>query len=140
MSKTHWKAIALSLLFILSITFLGIGFALVPKKASAQLTSVSQLADVDPTDWYFQALQSMVEEYAVVVPYSDGTFRANRPGTRAEVAQMVNASMNTLRDLVASCGANSNTNEQFATLQKQADDLTLEIAALKQAQKSSRAH
>jgi len=28
-----------------------------------QVTSVSQLSDVQPTDWAFQALQSLVERY-----------------------------------------------------------------------------
>jgi hypothetical protein len=31
--------------------------------AFAQVTSVSQLSDVRPTDWAFQALQSLVERY-----------------------------------------------------------------------------
>jgi len=30
-------------------------------KAIAQTTSVAQLSDVQPTDWAFQALQSLVE-------------------------------------------------------------------------------
>lgn len=34
--------------------------SLVPKSL-AQVTSVSQLSDVQPTDWAFQALQSLVE-------------------------------------------------------------------------------
>lgn len=29
----------------------------------SQVTSVSQLSDVQPTDWAFQALQSLVERY-----------------------------------------------------------------------------
>ncbi|MFM6846384.1 MAG: porin, partial [Dolichospermum sp.] len=29
----------------------------------AQVTSVSQLSDVQPTDWAFSALQSLVERY-----------------------------------------------------------------------------
>jgi hypothetical protein len=32
----------------------------------AQVTSVSQLSDVQPTDWAFQALQSLVERYGVI--------------------------------------------------------------------------
>ncbi|MGK7916800.1 MAG: hypothetical protein AB4038_14850, partial [Prochloraceae cyanobacterium] len=31
----------------------------------AQFTSVSQLSDVRPTDWAFQALQSLVQRYGV---------------------------------------------------------------------------
>ena len=35
----------------------------------AQVTSVSQLSDVQPTDWAFQALQSLVERYGCIAGY-----------------------------------------------------------------------
>lgn len=34
-----------------------------------QVTSVSQLSDVKPTDWAFQALQSLVERYGCIAGY-----------------------------------------------------------------------
>jgi len=40
----------------------------------AQITSVSQLSDVQP-DWAFQALQSLVERYGVIAGYPDSSFR-----------------------------------------------------------------
>lgn len=43
-------------------------------KGQAQVTSVSQLSDVQPTDWAFQALQSLVERYGCIAGYPDGTF------------------------------------------------------------------
>lgn len=43
-----------------------------------QVTSISQLSDVQPTDWAFQALQSLVERYGVIAGYPDGTYRGNR--------------------------------------------------------------
>jgi Carbohydrate-selective porin, OprB family/S-layer homology domain len=57
----------------------------------AQVTSVSQLSDVRPGDWAFQALQSLVERYGVIVGYPDGTFRGNRPLTRYEFSAALNA-------------------------------------------------
>lgn len=39
----------------------------------AQVTSVSQLSDVQTTDWAFQALQSLVERYGCIAGYPDGT-------------------------------------------------------------------
>jgi hypothetical protein len=48
----------------------------------AQVTSVSQLSDVQPTDWAFQALQSLVERYGCIAGYPDGTYRGNRALTR----------------------------------------------------------
>ncbi len=41
--------------------------------ALSQVTSVSQLSDVQPTDWAFQALQSLVERYGCIAGYPDGT-------------------------------------------------------------------
>jgi hypothetical protein len=40
---------------------------------SAEATSVSQLSDVQPEDWAFQALQSLVERYGAIAGYPDGT-------------------------------------------------------------------
>ncbi len=59
----------------------------------AQVTSVSQLSDVQPTDWAFQALQSLVERYGVIAGYPDGTYRGNRAMTRYEFAAGLNAAL-----------------------------------------------
>ncbi|MFE4106891.1 iron uptake porin [Almyronema epifaneia] len=58
--------------------------------ASAQPT-VTQLTDVAPTDWAFQALQNLVERYDCLVDYGDGTFRGDRRLTRFEFAAALNA-------------------------------------------------
>lgn len=63
----------------------------VEENAMAQVTSVSQLSDVQPTDWAFQALQSLVERYGVIAGYPDSTFRGNRALTRYEFAAGLNA-------------------------------------------------
>jgi len=52
----------------------------------SQVTSVSQLSDVRPTDWAFQALQSLVERYGCIAGYPDRTYRGNRALTRYEFA------------------------------------------------------
>ena len=69
--------------------------------AFAQVTSVSQLSDVQPTDWAFQALQSLVERYGCIVGYPDGTYRGNRALTRYEFAAGLNAALDRV---VASLG------------------------------------
>ncbi len=48
----------------------------------AQVTSVSQLSDVQPSDWAFQSVQSLVERYGCIAGYPDGTFKGNRAMTR----------------------------------------------------------
>ncbi len=57
----------------------------------SEVTSVSQLSDVQPTDWAFQALQSLVERYAYIAGYPNGTFRGNRAMSRFEFAAGLNA-------------------------------------------------
>lgn len=57
----------------------------------AQVNSVSQLSDVKPTDWAFQALQSLVERYGCIAGYPDGTYRGNRAMTRYEFAAGLNS-------------------------------------------------
>jgi Carbohydrate-selective porin, OprB family/S-layer homology domain len=83
--------------------------------AMAQVTSVSQLTDVRPTDWAFQSLQSLVERYGCISGYPNRTFRGNRALARSEFA----AGLNTCIDRI---------NEQIATIDgvKQADRLIIQ--------------
>ena len=37
------------------------------------ITSVSELSDVEPTDWAYQALQSLIERYGCVTGLPGGT-------------------------------------------------------------------
>src|SRR4028119_1759412 len=65
-----------------------------------QVTSVSQFSDVQPTDWAFQALQSLVERYGCIAGYPDGTYRGNRALTRYEFAAGVNACLDRVNELI----------------------------------------
>ena len=70
-----------------------------------QVTSVSQLTDVQPTDWAFQSVQSLVERYGCVAGYPNGTFRGNRAMTRYEFAAGLNACLNRVNELIATATA-----------------------------------
>ncbi|NEQ22124.1 MAG: S-layer homology domain-containing protein, partial [Microcoleus sp. SIO2G3] len=74
--------------------------------AMEQVTSVSQLSDVQPTDWAYEALRSLVERYGCIAGYPDGTFRGNRAMTRYEFAAGLNACMNQIERLIAANTAN----------------------------------
>jgi hypothetical protein len=56
-----------------------------------QVTSVTQLSDVQPTDWAYEALRSLVERYGCIAGYPGGTFRGNRSMSRYEFAAGLNA-------------------------------------------------
>ncbi|MEB3337976.1 MAG: iron uptake porin, partial [Leptolyngbyaceae bacterium] len=96
-----------------------------------QVTSVSQLADVQPTDWAFQALQSLVERYGVIAGYPDGKFRGNRALTRYEFAAGLNAALDRVNELIASGTADLVTKEDLATLQKLQEEFSAELATLR---------
>jgi hypothetical protein len=55
------------------------------------VTSVSQLSDVRPTDWAFTALQSLVERYGCIAGYPDSTFRGKQATSRYEFAAGLNS-------------------------------------------------
>lgn len=97
----------------------------------SQVTSVSQLSDVQPTDWAFQALQSLVERYGCIAGYPNGTFRGNRALTRYEFAAGLNACLNRVNELIATSTAELVTKEDLATLQRLQENFSAELATLR---------
>jgi Carbohydrate-selective porin, OprB family/S-layer homology domain len=94
------------------------------QKSVGQVTSVSQLSDVQPTDWAFQALQSLVERYGCIAGYPDGTFKGNRAATRYELAAALNACLDQISDRFA-------TKEDLATVKALQEEFKTELATLK---------
>lgn len=48
-------------------------YSLESSEPMEQLTSVSELTDVAPTEWAYEALRSLVERYGCIVGYPDRT-------------------------------------------------------------------
>ncbi|MCY7276553.1 MAG: iron uptake porin, partial [Phormidesmis sp. CAN_BIN44] len=95
------------------------------------VTSVSQLSDVKPTDWAFQALQSLVERYGCIAGYPDKTYRGNRAMTRYEFAAGLNACMDRVNDLIAASTADMVKKQDLATLRKLQEQFSAELATLR---------
>ena len=95
------------------------------------VTSVSQLSDVKPTDWAFQALQSLVERYGCIAGYPDKTYRGNRAMTRYEFAAGLNSCMDRVNDLIAASTADMVKKEDLATLRKLQEQFAAELATLR---------
>lgn len=66
--------------------------------AMAQVTSVSQLSDVQPTEWSYQAISNLVSRYGCVAGFPNGTFQPGQPATRAQLAALVNACLDRVTD------------------------------------------
>ncbi|MBW4524018.1 MAG: iron uptake porin [Phormidium tanganyikae FI6-MK23] len=96
-----------------------------------QVTSVSQLLDVQPSDWAFQALQGLVERYGCIAGYPDRTFRGNRALTRYEFAAGLNACLDRVQELITAQRSDAVTREDLNALQKLQTEFTTELAALK---------
>ena len=69
----------------------GVAASTLVAPAMAQVTSVSQLKDVQPTEWSYQAISNLISRYGCVAGYPDGTFKPGEAASRAELAALVNA-------------------------------------------------
>ncbi|MDF5725388.1 MAG: iron uptake porin [Rhizonema sp. PD37] len=97
----------------------------------AQVTSVSQLTDVQPTDWAFQALQSLVERYDCIQGYPNKTYRGNRSLTRYEFAAGVNTCLNRMNELIAIGTAELVRKQDLLAVQKLQKEFATELATLR---------
>ena len=96
-----------------------------------QVTSVSQFSDVRPTDWAFQALQSLVERYGCIVGYPNRTYRGNRALSRYEFAAGLNACLDKIQELIAAATADFVKKEDLEVVKKLQEEFSAELAALR---------
>ncbi len=84
----------------------------------SQVTSVSQLGDIQPSDWAFSALQSLVERYGCIAGYPDRTYRGNRAINRYEFAAGLAACLEKISELIGNSTKDALTNEDLILLEK----------------------
>ncbi|MFN9837244.1 MAG: iron uptake porin [Pseudanabaena sp.] len=102
-----------------------------PKTLAQNVTSVSQLSDVKPTDWAFTALQSLVERYGCIAGYPDSTFRGRQATSRYEFAAGLNACLDKINEIISAGLADKVSKEDLATLQKLQEEFAAELATLR---------
>ena len=95
------------------------------------VTSVSQLSDVKPTDWAFTALQSLVERYGCIAGYPDSTYRGKQATSRYEFAAGLNACLDKINEIISAGLADKVSKEDLATLQKLQEEFAAELATLR---------
>ncbi len=98
---------------------------------SQNVTSVSQLSDVKPTDWAFTALQSLVERYGCIAGYPDRTFRGKQATTRYEFAAGLNACLDKINEIISAGLADKVSKQDLSTLQKLQEEFAAELATLR---------
>ncbi len=95
--------------------------------ALEQVTSVSQLRDVSPGDWAYEALRSLVERYGCIAGYPDSTYRGNRALTRFEFAAGLNACLQQIERLLPNGELEGG---DLATLRRLVQEFEAELATL----------
>jgi hypothetical protein len=68
---------------------------------TVEITSVCQLSDVQPTDWYFNDLQSLIEDFGIIMRCPGGTFNADEPLSRADAVSILNQGLKRLLEVIA---------------------------------------
>lgn len=129
--KKLWKYLLVSPVCGVTMLLYTGGIPNTSGQVMAQVTSVSQLSDVQPTDWAFQALQSLVERYGCVAGYPNRTYRGNRALTRYEFAAGLNACLDRVNELIATATSDVLTQQDLSTLQRLQEEFSAELATLR---------
>lgn len=101
------------------------------KNTMAQVTSVSQLSDVQPTDWAFTALQFLVERYGCIAGYPNSIYQGNHALSRYEFAAGLNACLDRISELIASSTAELVTKDDLAILRRLQEEYAGELITLR---------
>ncbi|KYC37225.1 porin [Scytonema hofmannii PCC 7110] len=96
----------------------------------SQVTNTSQLQDISPGDWAYEALLSLIDRYGCIQKYPDGTYRGNRAISRYEFAAGLNACLQQIEKLIAVSSTEFVSKEDLATLQRLTDEFKTELTTL----------
>ncbi|MBU7585266.1 MAG: carbohydrate porin [Nostoc sp. TH1S01] len=136
MSNLCKKIISSSSLIFTTFPIVSPSFAfenqpMAPQAELAQLTSVSQLSDIQPTDWAFQALQSLVERYGCIAGYPNGAYRGNRAISRYEFAAGLNTCLARIQELIITTKDTLITTTDLDLIQKLQIEFASELATIR---------
>lgn len=93
-----------------------------------QVTNVNQLRDVNPSDWAYEALRSLVDRYGCIAGFPDQTYRGSQPLSRYEFAAGLNSCLNQIERLIAS--SESLVKEDIDTIKRLTTEFEAELATI----------
>ncbi len=93
-----------------------------------QVNNVSQLRDVTPTDWAYEALRGLVDRYGCISGFPNQTYRGNQPLSRYEFAAGLNSCLNQIERLIAS--SENVIQQDLDTMQRLTQEFEAELATL----------
>lgn len=111
--------------------------SLEPDQPDEPFPLVSQLSDVRPTDWAYQALKSLVETRGVIAGYPDDTFGGDRAINRYEFAAGMNAAFDQISADMQEEFAKYATQEELEAVKRMQEEFAQELAAVRSGQLGS---
>ena len=93
-----------------------------------QVNNVSQLRDVAPTDWAYEALRGLTERYGCIAGFPNRTYRGNQALSRYEFAAGLNSCLNQIERLVAA--SETVAREDFDTLNRLIREFEAELVTI----------
>ncbi len=97
----------------------------------AQVSSVSELTDIDPNSWAFQSLKSLVERYGCIEGYPSKKYLGNRPLSRYEFAAGLNACLDKIGEQIAAATEPLVAKEDLAPLQRLQERFKEELSIMR---------
>ncbi|MGG6295520.1 iron uptake porin [Leptolyngbya sp. AN02str] len=94
------------------------------QRSLAQVTAVTELSDVQPTDWAYEALQLLVTRYNCIAGYPNQTFRGDRPISRYEFAASLSACLENIT-------VNSDDQEALLSIERLQREFVSELATVR---------
>ncbi|MBD1814878.1 iron uptake porin [Microcoleus vaginatus DQ-U2] len=139
MLKNQWQTLKLGLVASITALVIALGaIAITPVNTLAQITSITQIVDVQPTDYYYPALKSLVEKYSCTVGFPDDTFRGNRNMTRYEVVGAMNACMDQIGGFMVASYTNGVTKAEVTSLKNLINELQQEVELIQRSRASGK--
>ncbi|MBV6626606.1 MAG: iron uptake porin [Rivularia sp. (in: Bacteria)] len=103
-----------------------------PENPMSQVTSVSELDDVSPTDWAFEALQSLASRHNCALAYPDGTFQGQKIINRYQFATGIDACLQQINELIVRNGASAINEQDLIILQRLQNEFRAELNQLEE--------
>lgn len=91
------------------------------------ITRVSELRDVSPVDWAYEALRNLVENYSCLAGSTEQTFEGNRALTRYEFAAALKMCLGKIENLISELNNDSLNQEDLLTLQRLQEEFAKEL-------------
>ncbi|MDJ0649093.1 MAG: S-layer homology domain-containing protein [Xenococcaceae cyanobacterium MO_188.B19] len=72
-------------------------------QGSYNFTSPNQVRDISPTDYYYEDFRNLIGKFGTLTGFPNQTIRANQAASRADIAALMNRSLNQLERLITTC-------------------------------------